>query len=239
MKKAFYTIMVFTFLSTNLYSQKNEWLGKKVKIEQLETRIDSFQMIQNDKVVGHWVWETQINEDEIIFKDESVLTGVVNETFILKFDRQKLNTAIVDMKMWTDADTLKVDINRTTNKDIKASFNLSGRSRKKTIVDTIFQKEVVLRAEVFALLPSLSNYENLNESIETFFMDSGKTATMNLKYLGEEEVTVKAGKFNTYKLSFEGEKQISNIIYLRKDYPRRIIKVEVVGQPLTIELVKL
>jgi hypothetical protein len=89
------------------------------------------------------------------------------------------------------------------------------------------------------LLPAINNYENLNESIETFFMDSGKTATMNLKYLGEEEVTVKAGKFNTYKLSFEGEKQISNIIYLRKDYPRRIIKVEVVGQPLTIELVKL
>lgn len=238
LKNAACLFLLIYMLSANLFSQESKWLNKKVNLENLETRIDSFNMMQDNKVVGYWIWETQNNDNEIVFKDESVLTGVVNEKIVLKLNKQKLNSVFVDMKMWTSTDTLKVAVKRITNKDLKASFDLKGKINRNISIDTLYTKNTILRPEILGLLPTLSSYKSLDESIETFFLSSGRVATMHLKYIGGEEVTVSAGTFNTFKLSFQGEKQVSNIIYIKKEIPRRIVKVEVIGQPLTIELAK-
>jgi hypothetical protein len=233
----FITILLLTFY-INSFSQESIWLNKKVDLKNLETRKDSFNMIQDNKVVGYWIWETQKNDNEIVFKDESVLTGVINETFVMKLNKHNLNAFFVDMKMWTATDTLKVDIDSQTNKDINANFNLSGKRSRITKIDTTYSKNIILRPEIFGLFPTIIDFKSLDESIETFFLSSGIVSTMQLKYIGEEKVTVSAGTFETYKISFQGEKQVSNIIYIKKDFPRRIVKVEVISQPLTIELVE-
>jgi len=234
MKINYYLAFLILGMSINAFSQNSYWLGQEVNLKNLETRKDSFHMIQNNKVVGYWIWETQMNDKEIIFKDVSVLTDLVNEEFILKLDRQKLNTTNIDMILSTSKNKLKVDLSRTTSKDLKANYNLNGNSK---IIDSTFAKNVILRPAIFGLLHTILDYKSLDESIETFFLSSGKFATMQLKYIGEEEVMVATGKFSTYKLSFEGKNQLSNIIYIKKEFPRRIVKVELIGQPLTIELV--
>ena len=62
---------------------------------------------------------------------------------------------------------------------------------------------------------------------------------MNLKYISDETITVSAGKLDIYKIAFKDENQVSNFIYIRKVFSRRIVKNEVIGQPLIMELTEL
>lgn len=239
MRANLYVIALILMISLKSYCQQNMWLGQPIHLDNIEVRKDSFDIRLNNKVSGYWIWETQKNKRDIIFKDISVLTGIVNEKLTFKLDKKKLDTASVDMSMYTRLDTLKVDLSRNTKRDIKANLHFKGRINKTMHVDSLYAKNVILRLEIFALLPAVTNYKGLNESLDTFFLNTGTVARMNLKYLKEEIVQVKAGTFNTYKIAFQAEGQTSNIIYINKELPHRIIKVELIGQPLTMELVKL
>lgn len=68
-------------------------------------------------------------------------------------------------------------------------------------------------------------------------MNSTFITKMNLKFIKEENVTVPSGEFDTYKIQFASTNQISNIIYVNKEKPFNIVKVEIVGNPLEMVLV--
>ncbi|MCB0455641.1 MAG: hypothetical protein KDC62_09650 [Aequorivita sp.] len=230
--------LLFLFFPKLAMAQQNEWPWITINLNQIETRKDSFLIKQNGKEAGYWIWETYRTGDSLNIKDVSVLTDVVQEKFTLHFNLKKMLAEQVDMTMQHQSNSLNVDISRQSPRNLKAHYVRKGNNPLNHTIDTTYTKNVVLRPVVFGLLPAIISPKNTNRTIETFFLSSGSSAMMQLEYVEESEIEVPAGKFNTYKYRFSGEKQLSNMIYISQTKPYRIIKVEVIGQPLTIELVK-
>lgn len=232
------TLLILILNTFSIFSQKNEWCGLKLDLNNIETRKDSFLIKQHKKVVGYWVWDVKKQAKTITIKDISVLEGMVEETFTLTLNMDKLHTSKVDMNMRYGSNILNVNLERKSINDLKATYHQKGKTPFNIKIDTTYSKNVVLRPALFGLIPTINNFRTLNTTVETFFLSSGKSGKMNLKYLGTETVKVPIGEFNTYKLEFVGDNQLSNTIYVSKSKPHRIVKVKVIGQPLTIELSK-
>lgn len=229
--------IIFSFSS--VFSQNEQWLEFDINLDHIQTRKDSFHMIVNDKVVGYWIWDTSKDAAHITFRDISVMTNVVEENFTLTMDTKSMQSREVDMVMTAGANQLKLNASRKSNKHLKADLEVSGATNRKISIDTTYASKVILRPEIFGLIPSITDYKNINKNINAFFMSNARIANMNLSYLGDEKIEVEAGEFDTYKIAFKGQGQVSNIIYIKKEFPRRIVKVDIIGQPLTIELTKL
>jgi hypothetical protein len=60
---------------------------------------------------------------------------------------------------------------------------------------------------------------------------------MQVKVSNGDTVTVPAGTFQTWRLDISGG-QVPIAMYVAKDTPRRIVKIEFVGAPFVFELVK-
>ncbi|WP_188374496.1 DUF3108 domain-containing protein [Winogradskyella haliclonae] len=204
-------------------------------------RKDSFNMTKNGKIVGYWIWETEVNEKEIILKDISVLFNIIQEEFVLKMDKKNLVSKMVDMKMKGSNFSLDVAIQRKSSLDLKGNFSINNGNLTEKKIDTTYTSRVILRPEIFGLIHTITDPTKLDEKINTFFLSSALAYEMKLMYAGDEVVTVPAGTFDCHKVTFRSgiKNVVSNIIYISKQFPKRIVKVEVVDQPLIIELVKL
>jgi len=60
---------------------------------------------------------------------------------------------------------------------------------------------------------------------------------MQFKVAGLDTVTVPAGKFAAYRVEVSGG-QGTVVMHLTRQTPRRIVRIEFVGTPISFELVK-
>jgi hypothetical protein len=69
-----------------------------------------------------------------------------------------------------------------------------------------------------------------------FDPSDGSTTTLTLEVSGPEEVTVPAGTFSAWRVNMTGG-EAALVMYVSTDTPRKTIRIEMVGQPIMIELV--
>lgn len=72
-------------------------------------------------------------------------------------------------------------------------------------------------------------------TIPVFSAQSGSAVNQTFRVTGTESVTVPAGTFQTYKVEFAGGPQ-SGTLYVRQELPHVVVKQEIAGQPVSIEL---
>lgn len=72
-------------------------------------------------------------------------------------------------------------------------------------------------------------------TVPVFSAQSGSAVNQTFRVTGTETVTVPAGTFETYKVEFSGGPQ-SGTLYVRQELPHVVVKQEVAGQPVSIEL---
>ncbi|MCL6273164.1 hypothetical protein M3P19_04040 [Muricauda sp. 2012CJ35-5] len=235
MKKLSFVCIFLVFCSC---TEKTSWLDKEVAIQSNSSSLDQFHILQGPEKVGHWDWEMTEHDNKLIFRDESVMDGVINENFVLTFNRIEGFTEAVDMSAQMGPVSQKVDFTRSSAMDLKGTFEIKGlgegRDRIK-VIDTVFGQPTVVRAEVFGMLPYVKNPETLNEELNVFFMNTATTGTMKLEYVEQQEIEIGTAKHNVHKIEFHGNGPVSNTIYISTDFPHKIMKVEVLNQPLTIE----
>jgi hypothetical protein len=78
-----------------------------------------------------------------------------------------------------------------------------------------------------------------NAKIPFTVFQSGKGSAKNsgITVLGEEEVTVPAGTFKTYKATIDGAEQ-PTFFYVTVAAPHRLVKIALQGAPIEIVLAK-
>jgi hypothetical protein len=59
---------------------------------------------------------------------------------------------------------------------------------------------------------------------------------LTVKVAGTSDITVPAGTFPVFRIEVSGTQQ-PLVFYVTRDAPRRLVKIELVGQPLTFDLV--
>src|SRR5260370_31710250 len=85
--------------------------------------------------------------------------------------------------------------------------------------------------------PALALAPTAPVNLNVFSADVGRTVVMQFKVSGLDTVTVPAGKFVTYRVAVSGG-QGPVVMHVTRDTPRRIVRIDFVGTPISFELVK-
>jgi hypothetical protein len=86
------------------------------------------------------------------------------------------------------------------------------------------------------LIPALPLADGAAFSVNVFESSEGAAKPYTLKVSGTESVTVPAGTFDTFKVESSGGAQ-PFVFYVTRETPRRLVKIAIVGQPVSFELV--
>lgn len=234
-------IFTFIIICTSILSAQNvvEWNGFQFDLSRMVADQDSFVMIQDNKEIGRWVWKTEILDDKVVFTDISIVDGKVWEDAILKMDKD-LSKFEIDLKMIIGNNSLQ---NNSTIRNDKLKGKFSQTVKKSTkfydLEEDFSDKNIIPRAVFLGLLPSVINKSDFVKGLNFYSSISSEIWPVNFSIKDETEITIAAGKFKVIPMVIlkAGEKGVSNIFYIEKDFPHRTIKVDVIEQKMSIELV--
>ena len=105
--------------------------------------------------------------------------------------------------------------------------------------DKTFDQEVVAGTRLSGMeswiLATADLAEGKSISLPMFSPRTGSVAVVTARVAGSQSVTVPAGTFDTWKVEMQGG-EAAVVLYLRKDLPHVMVKQEIQGQPVTLEL---
>ncbi|HET7039180.1 MAG TPA: hypothetical protein VFH97_04790, partial [Gemmatimonadales bacterium] len=88
--------------------------------------------------------------------------------------------------------------------------------------------------EAIGALPLAEGY---SVTFRNFDVRQQKVQLKQAKVTASEDVTVPAGTFPSYRVSLTGG-DLPVVFLVSRETPRRVVKIEIVGQPVAFELVK-
>ena len=232
----FFISLILFSAAFSFHTSSATWLGMEVERDQLLVGKDSFNMVNPEGIkIGSMVIQGEFTESDYNWDDISILDGIVSEEASYSFDKNtlRLHSSSVD---YTQGNTNVSLLLAWDNGHITGDYTMRNADKRRDIVIDTTRVGAVDRAEVFAFIQALPLNRGLSFPITVFAQPGGEFWEMQVEVVGEAKCTVPAGEFDTYKINFTGDK-LSNVIYVSKNAPRKMVKVEVVGQPLTIELV--
>ena len=242
MNKMMSSVLLFLLASGLLGQEKRAWHGFPLDLHHLEARIDSFHMFIDGKKVGSWRWRVVKSKDKIVFKDISILDGRVREDAEMEVDLKTLERYAFRMIMTSQTHGWKIsnDIRWQHDHAQGETTREDGKGGVHTVaIDSIYT-DAVPRGIFVGLLPAMKLQTGQIRELRVFSALSGRIWEMQFEVRPPETVKVPAGEFETVPVALlkRGAHGVSNIFYLTQTPPRRIVKVDVLEQNMTIELLK-
>jgi hypothetical protein len=113
-----------------------------------------------------------------------------------------------------------------------------GGASRITDIDTTFAPGTLDVNQFPALVPALPVVDSARFTASVFNAADASTTAYTIAVEGVEEVTVPAGTFSVYRVLLGRESQPQLTVFVTREYPRRIVKLEAAGQQITFELVR-
>ena len=197
-----------------------------------------FQIVQAGDSVGSMTVEAAFRDDIYVVRDRSIMLPQADEEMILRFDAESFEPRTA----WVIARFGATDIrNHFTFADGHVSgwayVHQEGTEARDLVVQTELPAHAMLRGGVIFLAQAAPLAVGERVSVPWFSSISGAVEHVTLTATGTETVTVPAGTFETTRLALEGGTP-ENVIYVSNEVPRRMVRVEVVGQDMTIDLLR-
>lgn len=104
-----------------------------------------------------------------------------------------------------------------------------------TEVDTTLAPGTLDQEATHLLTTALPLEEGASFTLNTFNAARGAVEPVTIKVAGAQEVTVPAGTFPAYRIDIQSGAQ-GFVYYVTRATPRRVLKIELPGQPVTFEL---
>ena len=205
---------------------------------QLEAGTDSFQITVQGNPMGRLVTELSKSGDTLVYTETMSLAAVgISQATTLRFDATTLATLTVEQNGQFGGQASEIQL---TYSDGRVAGHTQtpqpGGAPKVVDIDTTVVSGTIDLNAVQFLLPTLPLAEGASWTLNAFDASTGAMRQVKLKVAGVEDVTVPAGTFSTFRIDGDTGGQ-SFVFYVSREAPRRLIKVELVGQPLGFELV--
>lgn len=213
-----------------------DWMKLHLNTDQILISRDSFVMVNHDGIkVGSMVMDGHFQNTHYIWKEISILDSIMSERSTYTFNASKF-TLKESSLVFNQGKTNIVGVLKWNMGHVTGTYEINQKSVKQTVdIDTIFSG-LVDRAEVFAFIHAIPLRVGLRFPVNVLVQPSGEIWNMQIEVIAEVKCIVPAGEFDTFKINFYGGK-VSNMLYVSKGPDPKLVKVEVVGQPLHIELV--
>jgi predicted Zn-dependent peptidase len=202
-------------------------------------RRDSFQIGFQGNEIGYQVSEVVVAADSLLYREQmSIPMMGAQQDGTVRLDPASLAPLAVDISGQIAGQPMNTklvyDGNRVTG--YTQTPQPSGTPDSSDIYATVADGAIDLNA-IQLFLPALQLAEGAAFTFNAFDSSEGTARVVTLKVSGSEEVTVPAGTFAAFRIELSGTPQPA-VYFVDTARPHRLLKIELVGQPLTFELVK-
>jgi predicted Zn-dependent peptidase len=206
---------------------------------QLVARRDSFAFMFQGNAMGSQVTDLREEAEGMVYVEQTSIPvmGMTQMTQV-RMAKGSMAPQLVEQSG-------QVGGQNTETKVTIADGRASGRAQSpqqggqvKTVeVDTTIATGTFEVNQLQAIVPALPLAEGASITLNVFNASDATTKAFTFKVEGVEDVTVPAGTFPTFRVSLTGG-DLPVVFLVSRDTPRRVVKIEIVGQPVVFELVK-
>jgi len=206
---------------------------------QLAPRRDSLQILIQGNPMGSQTMEITAEAGQLVVTERTAipLMGMNQETRVV-MDAATLALKSVDQTGQVGpqaAEThVTVDEGRITG---RAQTPQPGGQPKTAEIDTIIPEGTIESNQITSVVPALALDDGASFSVNVFDASDGSLKPFTIRVEGSETITVPAGSFEVFKVMVTGG-PFPTAMYVTHAEPRRIVRIEVVGQPFVLELVQ-
>lgn len=207
---------------------------------QLQPRRDSLHITVQGNVFGGMVTQVVQEEDALVYTSQTAvpLMGMNQETRV-RMDAATLEVRSVDQAAQLQGQSgethLTVRDDRITG---HAQTPQPGGVLKEADIDTALSTGLLVTDQIQVLMPALPLAQGESFTLNVLDTEDGSIKPYTITVDGVEEVVVPAGTFSSFRLSVAGGDE-NFTFYVSQEPPRRIVKWEIVGQPVVFELVQI
>lgn len=206
---------------------------------QMVPRRDSLQVMIQGNPMGAQTLEVSAEGDAVVVVERTTipLMGMVQETRMV-LDGRTLALRSVDQ-------TGQVGPQAAETHLVVANGRITGRAQtpqpggqaKVTEVDTVFAEGTIEANQVAAVVPALPLADGATFALSVLNGSDASLKQYQVRVETGAPVTVPAGTFEVFKVGLTGG-PVPLTLYVTQNAPRRVVRIEAVGQPFVLELVQ-
>jgi zinc protease len=206
---------------------------------QIVARRDSFAVMIQGNPMGAQVSELKEEGDGLVYVEVTSipLMGLTQNTRV-RMERGSLAPLAIEQNGQIGGQATETRINVAGGRATGRAQSPQPGGQVKTVdVDTALAVGTFDTNQLQTVLPALALAEGASITVNVFNASDASIKPVTFKVEGVEDVTVPAGTFSTFKVSMAGG-DVPAVLYVSRETPRRVVKIEVVGQPVAFELVQ-
>lgn len=204
---------------------------------QIAARTDSFRVTFQGNPIGAVVATVRQTPDSLVYTEQSALGGFAQRTTVV-LDPADLSVKQTDQTTTAGGRTTEVHL-RYAGGRVSGGGTVPqpGGAPKTYTVDTTLAPGTYDDNVVNLIVPALGLTPGKTFHVTLFSTGEGTAKPYTFKVGTPESVTVPAGTFQAYRIEVTGS-QSPFVIHVTTEAPRRVVRTEIVGQPVVFELVK-
>jgi zinc protease len=204
---------------------------------QIVSRSDSLRVVVQGNAIGGSLSTTLVTADSIVVTEQSSVMGFGQQTTVV-LEGRDLSMRRTDQVTQAGAQRAEVHLKYAAGRVSGTGAALQpGGAAKTYTVDTALAGGTYDDNAISLILPALPLEAGRTIALSVFSSGDGTTKVHTFKVGASESVTVPAGTFQAYRIEVSGGSAPA-VMHVSTETPRRIVKIEVVGQPVAFELVR-
>ena len=206
--------------------------------DQLTARRDSFLVLVQGNPLGTFVNETVIDGDSVVYREHlSLPVARWEQETVARLDRATLAMRDMVQTGQSGAQTGETRLTYAGGR-VRGTVQIpQGTDTKVTAIDTVAVEGTVDQAVLPLVVPGLALAPNTAYTLNVFDAATASVRPVTATVLAVGNLSVPAGTFPVFQVQVTGSSN-AMVLYITRDTPRRVVRVEQMGRPLSFELVK-
>lgn len=222
-------MVIFT---TSSMATGTDWRAN-VDFSRADLQPFSMVLIKDGVAAGSMAYSMRLNGDTYIIEDQTEMEPNILETATGILDAATLMPITVDIDFAVGENRTVFDFEwNDTVLSGKVTINQSEQPER--VVPINSNDNAVLRMAVFGIISALPLDNGFQTELPWFNTLSNTTEIVQISHAGYQTVETPAGTFEAHKVNLKGGTP-ENVIYVSKSLPQKIVRIDVIGQPLHFE----
>lgn len=214
--------------------------GAPFEAWRLPMRRDSFNVTIRGAVVGTQVMEFRSEAGALVYTEHTEITvlGLVQDTRVVM---EPATLAPTSVNQTGSAEQQQADTRVTIEGGRvrgRAQTPRPGGQVRITEVDTTFAPGTLDVNQLPALVTALPLADSATFAVLVFNAADASTMPYSIAVAGREDVEVPSGTYDVYRVLLGKQGQPELTVFVTREQPWRIVKLEAAGQPIAFELVQ-
>ncbi|NVJ99879.1 MAG: hypothetical protein HWE25_17130 [Alphaproteobacteria bacterium] len=192
-------------------------------------------LIQNGEKAGFMTYGWAQENGHYVVRDRTEMQPNIVETAEAWLDGESLLPKSVAIDFAIGENSMDIDL-KWLNGWRKGAF-VTVRSGERSVRDIDLQEDTIapLRMAVIGFIAALPLDEEFQTGFTWFNTLANRGEEITISVRGSTETETPAGTFDTWIVDLKGGSP-ENVLYVTKSLPRKITRIDVVGQPMHFEL---